>query len=159
MKDLATDSETAMSILQGCLVVTLQGELYADRLMKIRTDILQKIQATKARGMVLDLSTVRVLDSPAFNSLAGTARMASLLGVANVFVGLQPGVVSSLVDLEIDIDGIRAALTVEDGFEQIQNLLAIQDGVQDDDTLEQIGVESDESEYDGEQGSGRAGEI
>lgn len=159
MKDLPTDSETAMSILHGCLVVTLQGELYADRLMKIRTDILQKIQATKVRGMVLDLSTVRVLDSQAFNYLAGTARMASLLGVVNVFVGLQPGVVSSLVDLEVDIDGVRAALTVEDGFEQIQNLLSIQEGVPDDEAPERIGVEHNEREGGGEQGSGRAGEI
>ncbi|MEJ2165590.1 MAG: STAS domain-containing protein [Desulfobacterales bacterium] len=150
MKDLPTDSETAMSILHGCLVVTLQGELYADRLMKIRADILQKIQATKVRGMVLDLSTVRVLDSPAFNCLAGTARMASLLGVVNVFVGLQPGVVSSLVDLEVDIDGVRAALTVEDGFEQIQNLLAIQEGVPDDEAPERIGDENDERESGGE---------
>ena len=59
------------------------------------------------------------------NFLADTARMASLLGAASVFVGLQPGVVSSLVDLEVEIDGIRAALTMEDGFEQIQNVLSI----------------------------------
>jgi rsbT antagonist protein RsbS len=159
MKDLPTDGETAMSILHGCLVVTLQGELYADTLMKIRTDILQKIQATKVRGMMLDLSTVRVLDSPAFNFLADTARMASLLGVVNVFVGLQPGVVSSLVDLEVDIDGVRAALTVEDGFEQIQNVISIHDGVPDDEAPESIGIENDERGGGGEEGSGSADET
>jgi len=159
MKDLPTDSETAMSILHGCLVVTLQGELNADRLMKIRTDILQKIQATRVRGMIFDFSTVRVLDSLAFNFLADTARMASLLGAVNVFVGLQPGVVASLVDLEVDIEGVRAALTMEDGTEQIQNLLLIQDGVQDDEAPGSTVIENDERESGGEQGSGSTGET
>jgi anti-anti-sigma factor len=151
MKDLLIDSETAMSIVRGCLVVTLLGELYDDTLMKIRTDILQKIQAAKVRGMILDLSTVRALDSLAFNFLADTARMASLLGVANVFVGLQPGVVSSLVDLEVEIDDIRAALTLEDGFEQIQNVLSIQGGVQDAEDPDSVVIENDEGESIGEE--------
>ena len=159
MKDLLIDSETAMSIIRGCLVVTLQGELYDDTLMKIRADILQKIQAAKIRGMILDLSTVRALDSLAFNFLADTARMASLLGVANVFVGLQPGVVSSLVDLEVEIDDIRAALTMEDGFEQVQNVLSIQGGVQDAEDSDSIIIENDEGESGGEEGTGRPGEI
>jgi anti-anti-sigma factor len=151
MKDLLIDSETAMSIIRGCLVVTLQGELYDDTLMKIRADILQKIQAAKIRGMILDLSTVRALDSLAFNFLADTARMASLLGVANVFVGLQPGVVSSLVDLEVEIDGIRAALTMEDGFEQIQNVFSNQGGVQDAEDSDSIIIENGEEDSDGEE--------
>jgi rsbT antagonist protein RsbS len=151
MKGLLIDSETAMSTIRGCLVVTLQGELYDDTLMKIRTAILQKIQAAKVRGMILDLSTVRALDSHAFKFLADTARMTSLLGVANVFVGLQPGVVSSLIDLEVEIDGIRAALTMEDGFEQIQNVLSIQEGVQDAEDPDSIVIENGEGDSDGEQ--------
>ena len=159
MKDLLIDVATAMSIVRGCLVVTLQEELYAGTLTKIRTDVLQKIQATKVRGMLLDLSTVRVVDSPAFNSLADTARMASLLGAASVFVGLQPGVVSSLVDLDVDIDGVRAALTMEDGFEQIQNLLSIQEEAPDDEALERIVTENEERHSGGEEEPGRAEEI
>jgi len=158
MKDLLIDTVTAMSIIRGCLVVTLQGELYEDTLAKMRRDILETIQATKVRGMILDLSTVRALDSLAFNFLADTARMASLLGVANVFVGLQPGVVSSLVDLEVDIDGIRAALTMEDGFEQIQNVLSIHGEVQDAEDSDSIMIQNDERQSGGEEGTDRAGE-
>jgi hypothetical protein len=127
--------------------------------MKIRADILQKIQASKIRGMLLDLSTVPVLDSPAFKILADTARMASLLGVASIFVGLQPGVVSSLVDLEVDIDGVCAALTMEDGFEQIQSMLSIHAEVQDEEAPERIVIENDARQSGGEEGSGRADEI
>jgi rsbT antagonist protein RsbS len=152
MKDLSIDTETAMSIVRSCLVVTLQGELYDETLMRIRTDVLKKIQATKVRGMILDLCTVSVLDSLAFNFLADTARMTSLLGVASVFVGLQPGVVSSLVDLEVEIDDLRAALTMEDGFEQIENVLSMHGDPPDADAADNIIIEDDERESDGEEG-------
>jgi anti-anti-sigma regulatory factor len=75
MKDVPIDTVTPMSIVRNCLVVTLQGELYDDALIKIRTDVLEKIQAAKVRGMILDLCTVPVLDSFAFNCLADTARV------------------------------------------------------------------------------------
>jgi rsbT antagonist protein RsbS len=159
MKDLPSDSETAMSIVRSCLVVTLPGELYDDTLRRIRTDILERIQATRVRGMVLDLCTVRVLDSFAFNFLADTARMTSLLGVASVFVGLQPGVVSSLVDLEVEIDDVRTALTMEDGFEEIQDVLSIGGGPQDAEDSDGIISANDERESDGEEGWGRPDET
>ena len=159
MKDLQSDRETAMSILRSCLVVTLPGELDDDTLRRIRTDILESIQAAKIRGMILDLCTVRLLDSFAFNFLADTARMTSLMGVASVFVGLQPGVVSSLVDLEVEIDDIRTALTMEDGFEQIQQVLSIHGEPQDAEVSDSIVIEDDATESDGEEGWSRADET
>jgi rsbT antagonist protein RsbS len=151
VKDLLMDTETAMSIVRNCLVVTLQGELHDDTLMRIRTDILEKIQATKVRGMILDLCTVRVLDSFAFNFLADTARMTSLMGVASVFVGLQPGVVSSLVDLDVDIDDIHTALNMEEGFEQMQNVISIHEDHEDSEDPDNIITENDERESDSEE--------
>jgi rsbT antagonist protein RsbS len=159
MKDLEIDIETAMSIVRNCLVVTLQGELYDDTLMRIRTDILEKIQATKVRGMILDFCTVRVLDSFAFKFLADTAKMVSLLGVTSVFVDLQPGVVSSLVDLEVEIDDVRTALTLEDGFEEIKSVLSIYEEPQDAENSDDFLVENDERLSDGEEGRARGNEI
>lgn len=159
MKDLEIDTETAMSIVRSCLVVTLQGELYDDTLMRIRPDILEKIQATKVRGMILDFCTVRVLDSFAFKFLADTAKMASLLGVTSVFVGLQPGVVSSLVDLEVEINDVRTALTMEDGFEEIKSVLSIYEEPQDAGDSDDVPIENDERSNDGEEGWVRGNEI
>jgi rsbT antagonist protein RsbS len=159
MKELPMDTETAMSIVRSCLVVTLQGELYDETLRRIRTDILEKIQATKVRGMILDLCTVRVLDSFGFNFLADTARMTSLLGVTSVFVGLQPGVVSSLIDLEVEIGDVRTALTMDDGFDQIQKVLSIEGQPQDAEDPDNIPIENDESENDDEEGPARANDI
>jgi rsbT antagonist protein RsbS len=148
VKDLQIDSETAMSVVHNCLVVTIQGELYDDILMRIRTDILEKIQATKVRGLILDFGTVRALDTFAFNYFSDTAKMASLLGVSTVFVGLQSGVVSALVDLEVEIADVRSALTMEDGFQQLQNISSIQDEPEDTEDEDNEKNEDDEWESD-----------
>ena len=151
MTDPQFDSETAMSVVRNCLVVTIPGEIHDDMLMKIRTDILGKVQATKVRGLVLDFSTVRALDTFAFNSFTDTAKMASLLGVTNVFVGLQPGVVSALVDLEVEITDIGTALTIEDAFEQLWSIASFQDEPEDDVDEDKETIEDDDWEYDSEQ--------
>jgi len=148
VKDLQIDSEPAMSVVRNCLVVTIQSELHDDILMRIRTDILEKIQATMVRGLILDFCTVRALDTFAFKSLTDTAKMASLLGVSAVFVGLQPGVVSALVDLEVEIADVRAALTMEDAFEQLQNVSSIQDEPEDAEDADNVTIEDDEWESD-----------
>jgi hypothetical protein len=77
--------------------------------------------------------------------------MASLLGVSAVFVGLQPGVVSALVDLEVEIADVRAALTMEDAFEQLQNISSIQDEPEDAEDPDNLTIEDDEWESDSEE--------
>ena len=148
MKDLQIDSKTAMSVVRNCLVVIIQGELHDDLMMRIRTDILERVQATKVRGLILDFSTVRVLDTFAFNSFTDTAKMASLLGVSTVFVGLQPGVVSALVDLAVDIADVDTALTIEDAFEQLRSVSSIQDDAEDAEEADHVTIEDDEWESD-----------
>jgi rsbT antagonist protein RsbS len=148
VKDPQIDSETAMSVVRNCLVVTIQGELHDDMLMRIRTDILYKIQATKVQGLILDFSTVRALDTFVFNSFTDTAKMASLLGVSAVFVGLQPGVVSALVDLAVDIADVGTALTVEDAFEQLKDVSSTQDETEDDEDIDKETIEDNEWESD-----------
>lgn len=148
MKDLKINSETAMNVVHNCLVVPIQGELHDDMLMRIRTNILEKVQAATVRGLIFDFSTVRALDTFAFNFFSDTAKMASLLGVSAVFVGLQPGVVSALVDLEVEIADVRSALTMEDGFEQLRHVSSIEDEPEDADN---VTIEDDDWENDSEE--------
>ena len=148
MKDLQIDSETPTSVVRNCLVVSIPGEIHDDMLMRIRADILEKVQATKVRGLILDFSTVRALDTFAFNSFTDTAKMASLLGVTNVFVGLQPGVVSALVDLGVEITDVGTALTIEDAFEQLQDITSIQDEPEDNVEADNETIEDDEWAHD-----------
>jgi rsbT antagonist protein RsbS len=148
VRELQIDTETAMSVVRNCLVVAIQSELNDDLLLRIRTDILQKVQTTKVRGLILDFSTVRALDTFAFNSFTDTAKMASLLGVSIVFVGFQPGVVSALVDLGVEIAGVDTALTIEDAFEQLHHVTSIQNESEDAEDTDNAIIADDEWESD-----------
>ena len=151
MNDLQINTKTAMNIFRNCLVVTIQGELYDDILSSMRADILEKIKATKVRGLVLDFGTVRMLDSFTFNSFTDTAKMASMLGATTVFVGLQPGVVSTLVDLSVEISGFDTALTIEDAFEQLYDIATIHDEPEVTEETDNVIIE----EHDWENDSGK----
>ena len=113
---LTFGTQAALGITLGCLVVTLQADLYDDLLERIRQGVLERIETQAVRGVVFDLGAVRVLDGFIFNHLADTARMTALLGAQAVFVGFAPGVVSSLVDLDVDTTSLHAFRSIEAGI-------------------------------------------
>jgi rsbT antagonist protein RsbS len=116
--------EIGMSVVRGCLVVPIQLDLHDDTVLRIRADILKSVEAAAAKGVIIDLTAVRVLDTFAFAALADTARTASLLGATTVLAGIQPGVASALVDLDIEFEGIGTARTLEDAFRQLEPIVS-----------------------------------
>jgi rsbT antagonist protein RsbS len=123
MQELIMDAESASleigtSVVRGCLVVPIQMELYDDMIHFVQKSILKKVEDAGVKAVVIDLSAVRVLDAFAFEAFVNTARMVSLLGATTILVGIQAGVASALVDLDMEFGGIRTALSLEDAFEQ-----------------------------------------
>ncbi|MBF0477772.1 MAG: STAS domain-containing protein [Deltaproteobacteria bacterium] len=112
---------SAMHVLNGNLIVTVNGELDDDSAKQLQSDILSTTEVTAVKGVLIDVSPVRFMDSFTFSLLADTARMLSLLGARPVFVGFKAGVASALVDLEVDLDSISTALTMEDGVELLSS--------------------------------------
>jgi anti-anti-sigma regulatory factor len=121
MEDVSNFSALGMNMVDNFLVVPVNVELDDDYVMQLRKGILEKVKATSTKGVLIDVSVVRILDVFTFSILADTARMVTMLGAAAVFVGFQAGVASALVDLEIDIGDIRTAVTMDDGFGMIRN--------------------------------------
>ncbi|MCE1248116.1 MAG: STAS domain-containing protein [Firmicutes bacterium] len=109
-------TETPISVVYGCLVTMLQGELYQDILERVKQDVLNKISFSTVKGIIFDMSGVKVLDSHSFDNLVEIAKTTRLLGVETVFVSLQPGVVSALVDLDVDITGFLSFLNMEEAL-------------------------------------------
>ncbi len=124
MNDESAPLEIGMGVVRGCLVVPIQVELHDDTVLRIQADILKSVEATAVKAVIVDLSAVRVLDTFAFGTFADTAKMASLLGATTILVGLQPGVVSALVALDVEFEGIRTALTLEDAFKQLETIVS-----------------------------------
>jgi len=114
---------SAMHEVDDCLIVSVNAEPDDRELRLLRGRVLARVEKTASHGVVLDVSKVRVMDTVLFGILAETARMITLLGRKSVFVGFQAGIASTLVDLDVEMDDLETALTMEDGLDFLRRLL------------------------------------
>ena len=106
----------------GNLVVPLQIELHDKAAKGLQDDILKKIENTSASGMIIDISALSIVDSFLGRLLGDTARMARLMGVETVLVGMRKEIVITLLQLGFTISDMHTALNVEDGLKLLENL-------------------------------------
>ncbi len=105
-----------MHVSRGCLMVPLQVDLDAAILQQLRDDLLGRIRTQHIEQVILDVAGLDVLDARDFEELRLTLRMAEMMGARTVLVGMRPGVVSALVDLGVEVDGVTAAVDMDDAF-------------------------------------------
>lgn len=117
-KTAATD-RIPLQLIQGCLVASIQVDLTEQVLAQFRQELLERIASTHVHGIVLDVSGVEVMDSTDFDMLRMTMSMASVMGAEPVIVGLKPGIVSALVDMDVDTRDVRAALNLDDALRML----------------------------------------
>ena len=107
----------------GCLLVTVQVDIHDQIAMNLQNDLASRIVATRARGVVIDISALDIVDSfvdRMLSTIAGTARV---LDAQTVLVGMRPAVAITLVELGLRLDGIRTALNVDRGLALVERLL------------------------------------
>ncbi len=110
------DDRIPLQLIQGCLVASIQVDLTDQVLKRFRQELLARIASTRVHGVVLDVSGVDVMDSVDFEMLKTTMTMASVMGASPIIVGLKPGIVSALMDMDVDTRGVRAALNLDDAL-------------------------------------------
>jgi rsbT antagonist protein RsbS len=98
------------------LIASIVSALTDDDLVKFRDDLAQKIGTLRARGVVIDVTALDVLDSFATRTLRNIALTARLRGAETVIVGIQPEVAFSLVQLGLTFEGVSTALDLEEGL-------------------------------------------
>jgi rsbT antagonist protein RsbS len=110
------------------LLVTIQVDLY-DRLAEnLESDLIRMVKKTGARGVLIDISTVSIIDSFMGRILGNIAMMTKVMDAETVVVGMQPAVAITLIELGLPLKGIYSALNVEKGMELLQAKISIQDG-------------------------------
>ena len=114
---VSTANRIPLQMSNNCLVASIQIDLTADVLEQFREDLLTQLQAEHARGIILDLSGIEVMDLADFENIRSTISMAKVMGVSSVVCGLRPGGVPSLVLLGADTDDIWAARDLDMAFE------------------------------------------
>ena len=98
------------------LLVTIQVDMH-DRLATVLTDDLaNRISATRARGVLIDISALDMVDSFIARMFGDIAQMARVMGAETALVGMQPSVAITLVEMGVAMTGVRTALTMEKGM-------------------------------------------
>ena len=100
-----------------CLLVTIQVDLQDQTALALQDDLAAKIEATGARGVLIDISALEIVDSFIGRMLAGISGVARVLDATMVVVGMQPAVAITLVELGLSLEGVRTALNVERGMQ------------------------------------------
>ena len=106
-----------------CLLVTIQVDMDDRLATTLQDDLTERISSTGARGVLIDISSVELVDSFIGRMLANVAAMARVLDASTVVVGMQPAVAITLVELGLELPGIRTALNVERGMRLLREAL------------------------------------
>jgi rsbT antagonist protein RsbS len=109
--------------LGDCLLVTVQVDMHDELAMSLQDDLTNKIVATKARGVLIDISALEMVDSFIGRMLGNIAAMSRILDAQTVVVGMQPAVAITLVELGLSLPGIRTALNVDAGLALLRRAL------------------------------------
>lgn len=107
--------------LYDTLIVSIQVAL-SDRLVaQLKDDVTMAIDRSDARGLVLDVSGIDVMDSYISRAIRDLGLMARLMGVTTVICGLDPMIAMALVEMDLDLRGVRTALGLESALELLGN--------------------------------------
>lgn len=103
-----------------CLLVTIQVDLLDQAALALQDDLSERIAATGADGVLIDISALEIVDSFVGRMLGSISGIATIMGATLVVVGMQPAVAITLVELGLSLDGVRTALGVERGMALLQ---------------------------------------
>ncbi|MBU8908762.1 STAS domain-containing protein [Desertibacillus haloalkaliphilus] len=109
--------------LYDYLLISIQVELDDQTALRFQEDLLNKIHQEGSSGVVIDLTSVEVIDSFIAKVLGDVIAMSNLLGAKVVLTGIQPAVAITLVDMGVKLKGVPTALDLEQGLEKLQQEL------------------------------------
>jgi rsbT antagonist protein RsbS len=109
--------------IEDFLVASIQVSLHDRSAVQFRDDLLQRIYDTKAKGLIIDLTAVDIVDSFIGRLIGDVAEMAALMGTRVVVSGLQPAVAITLTELGLDLPGVITSLNLEKGIAILRRLV------------------------------------
>src|SRR5215207_11554408 len=115
------------------LLVTIQIDLYDRLATNLESDLVQMVNKTEARGVLIDISALSIVDSFMGRILANIGSMSKIMDAETVVVGMQPAVAITLIELGLELKGVHTALNVEKGMELLRNKIVTEGGAESDD--------------------------
>src|SRR5580698_1467772 len=102
------------------LLITIQVDMHDKLALQLQDDVTQRIADFGSTGVLIDISSLEIVDSFIGRMLANIAAMSGVLGAETVVVGMQPAVAITLVELGMSLPGVRTALNVDAGMELLK---------------------------------------
>jgi rsbT antagonist protein RsbS len=112
--------------LGNFLLVTIQVDMHDRLALVLQEELTARIVSDQARGVLIDISSLDIVDSFIGRMLSNIAGMARVLDAETVVVGMQPSVAITLVELGLSLPGIRTALNVDRGMELLKASLDVE---------------------------------
>ncbi|REA62905.1 anti-anti-sigma factor [Dyadobacter luteus] len=116
------------------LLVTIQVDLYDRLALNLEEDLIQMVFKTGAKGVLIDISALSIVDSFMGKIIGNIAGMSSIMDAETVVVGMQPAVAITLIELGLPLSGVHTALNVEKGMALLESRMIT--GQEDDTTAD-----------------------
>jgi rsbT antagonist protein RsbS len=109
--------------LGAFLLVSIQVDLYDRLALNLEADLVQMVNKTNAKGVLIDISAVSIVDSFMGRIIGNIASMSKILDAETVVVGMQPAVAITLIELGLPLKGVHTALDMEKGMNLLKLLI------------------------------------
>jgi rsbT antagonist protein RsbS len=106
-----------------CLLVSIQVDMHDRLALALQDDLTVRIVESRARGVMIDISVLEIVDSFIGRMLNNIAGMSRVLDAVTVVVGMRPAVAITLVELGLTLTGVRTALNVDKGLAMIRRVI------------------------------------
>ncbi len=106
-----------------CLLVSIQVDMHDRMAMALQDDLTERIVASRARGVMIDISALEIVDFFIGRMLNSIAAMSRVLDAVTVIVGMRPAVAITLVELGLGLTGVQTALNVDKGLAMIRRII------------------------------------
>jgi rsbT antagonist protein RsbS len=114
------------------LLVTIQIDLYDRLALNLESDLVQMVNKTTAKGVLIDISALSIVDSFMGRIIGNIGNMSKILGAETVVVGMQPAVAITLIELGLELKGVHTSLNVERGMDLLRSIIDLDEPVNDD---------------------------
>jgi len=124
-KELFEVSAPITEIWDGVLALPVIGALDTDRVLDMMEKLLQRIALTRARVVLIDLTSITNFDTQNINHLVQLARAITLMGTKPIITGISPELAFSMANLNLDLGGVQAHATISDGLKAAYDIIGV----------------------------------
>jgi len=126
------------------LLVTIQVDLYDQLAENLEADLVNMVSKSNAKGVLIDVSSVSIIDSFMGRILGNIATMSKIMDADTVVVGMQPAVAITLVELGLPLKGVYTALNVEKGMDLLRSKILLEEEDQEEEDNHDTDTDSPE---------------